>query len=57
MKGNGELPVGVCSDEFGNRVSKGGPWTHMKDGKRVLPVVHAPSRQDNGDKVYAGILE
>lgn len=56
-EGIGELPVGIRSDEFGNRVSKGGPWTHMKDGKRVLPVDHAPSRQDDGDKMYAGVLE
>lgn len=49
--------MGVCSDEFGNGVSKGRPWTHVKDRKRVLPVVHAPSRKDDGDKVYAGVLE
>lgn len=54
---NGELPMGVCSDKFGNRVSKGGPWTYVKDGKRVLPIVHAPSREDDGDEVYARILK
>lgn len=40
---NGELPMGVCSDKFGNCVSKGGPWAYVKDGERVLPVDHAPS--------------
>lgn len=49
--------MGVCSDKFGDRVSKGGPWTYVKDGKRVLPVVHAPSREDDGDKVYARVLK
>lgn len=49
--------MGVCSDEFGNRVSKGRPRAHVKDRKRILPVVHAPTRKDDGDKVYAGVLE
>lgn len=49
--------MGVCSDKFGNRVSKGGPRTYVKDRKRVLPVVHAPSREDDGDKVYARVLK
>lgn len=47
----------VRSDEFGNRVGKGGPRTYVKDGKRILPVVHAPSREDDGDKVYARVLK
>lgn len=54
---NGELPMGVRSDKFGNRVSKGGPRTYVKDGKRVFPVVHAPSREDDGDKMYARVLK
>lgn len=56
-KRNGELPMGVRSDKFGNRVSKGGPRTYVKDGKRVLPIVHAPSREDDRDKVYARVLK
>lgn len=49
--------MGVRSDKFGNRVGKGGPRTYVKDGKRVLPIVHAPSREDDGDKVNARLLE
>lgn len=51
------VPVGCCSNELGDCVSKGGLGVYMEDGVRVFAVNHAAGGEDDGDKVYTGVLE
>ena len=43
--------------EFRNGVSQGRIWTNVEDRERVFAIVHATSREDDGDEVDTRIVE
>lgn len=49
--------MGFCSDEFGDGVRKSRERTDMKDRERILSIIHATRRKDNGDKMKASVFE
>ena len=51
------VPVGCCSNELGDCMSEGGLGVYVEDGVRVLAINHAAGGKDDGDEVYAGVLE
>ena len=51
------LPMSFRSDELSDGVSKGGVRADVINRKGVLSIVHAPSGEDDGDEVNAGILK
>lgn len=53
----GDLPVGFRRDEFGDGVRKSREWTDVKDGERILSIIHATSREDDRDEMEASVVE
>lgn len=49
--------MGFRGDEFGDRVRKSRKWTDVKDGERVLSVIHTTHRENNRDEMEAGVFE
>ena len=51
------VPMGCCSNELCDCVSERGLGVYVEDRVRVFAVNHAAGGKDDGDEVYAGILE
>ena len=51
------VPVRCCSNELCDCVSKGGLGINVEDGVRIFAIDHAAGGQDDGDKVYAGVVQ
>lgn len=51
------LPVRFGGNEFGDRVRERRLRAHVKDGKRVLTIIHTTSGKNHRDEVNAGIFE
>ena len=57
MGGGKGLPVGFCSDKFGDCMGESGVWTNVKDREGILPVDDATRRENDRDEVDASIFE
>lgn len=49
--------MGASGDEFGDSVSEGRLGSDVEDGIRILAVVHATLRENDGDEVDARRVE
>ena len=51
------VPVGCCSNELCDCVGESGLRVYVEDGIGVFAINHAAGGKNDGDEVYAGILE
>ena len=49
--------MGLGSHKLSNRMREGGVRANVKHGVRVFAIVHAAGRENDGDKVDAGVFE
>ena len=51
------LPVGIGGNELGNGVGESRVGVDIEDGDGVFPVVHAAGRENDRDKMDAGVVK